>query len=82
MDFASLGRTLSSTQISLSKILSEFNTHVQLDFFLIVMNDENPILNIADTQFAYFETVLLPNRGVELVAKAFEQFWINRYGNP
>lgn len=62
--------------------MSDFNAHVQLDFFFIVEIDEHPIINKTDTHSAYSETDPLSIREMEQVAKAFEQVWINRHVNP
>lgn len=52
ISFKRAGGPFSSRNISLSKIISEFNAHVQLGFFFIIEIDKHPILNITDTHSA------------------------------
>lgn len=66
------GTPLSSKKIYLSKILSELNTHVQVYFFFIVGIDENAILKIMYTHSTYSDTVPLPSKETEQIAKTFD----------
>ena len=76
------GRPLNNRPISLRKILSTFNTHLQLDFFYITEMGQAPILHLVDVGTGLSATSLVPSRDIDVAAKTIEKIWFNIHGPP
>ena len=76
------GRPLNSRKFSLSRVLSSFNDHLQIDFFFIQELGNLPILCMVDVATGYASTVLMSSRDLDQTARFVEVYWFNVYGPP
>lgn len=76
------GRPVNSRKISFSRILSEFNDTVQIDFFFVSELSKSPILHFVDVSTAFSAAQLMDSREMDNAVRSFESQWINIHGAP
>ena len=77
----STGRPLNSRKISFTKIFSEFNDHMQLDFMYVKEFGNASALHMIDLATVFSVTKILPSRNIENVTHACEIYWFNVHGS-
>lgn len=65
----------------LSRFLSSFSDHVQLDMFLPELT-EYPILHTVDIFSSFSERILLPSSLIPNIISAIDRRWFGIYGSP
>ena len=76
------GRPLQNRSIAIRKVLSTFNSHVQLDFFYITEMGNAPVLHLVDTSSGFSATAIVPSRDIDVAARTIEKIWVNIHGAP
>ena len=76
------GRPIGSRKISFSRILANFNYHVQVDFMFIRELGNLPILNITDVATAFTVTALMNSREMNKTARMIAIKWFDVHGRP
>ena len=76
------GRPLQNRSVAIRKVLSTFNTHVQLDFFYVTEMGNAPVLHLVDVSSGFSATALVPSRDIDVAARTIEKIWISIHGAP
>ncbi len=77
------GRPSITRKISFSRINSQFNEEIQLDFFWTNVRKRQLVcLHIVDTFSSYSEVIIAPTRSQDFIATSIENEWIFRHGAP
>lgn len=76
------GRPTNSRKISFSRILSEFNYTVQVDYFFTTELSKTPILHVVSVSTGYSAPKLALSREMDKAMEALEEIWINLHGPP
>ena len=76
------GRPLQNRKVSIRKVLSTFNSHIQLDSFYITEMGNAPVLHLVDVNSGLSATALVPSRDIDVAARKIEKIWINIHGAP
>jgi hypothetical protein len=78
-----IGRPLPSCKISLTRVSSDFNTTVHVDYMFIVIRDKPLVVShMVDSNTAYSAACLVPSRDLLCAARKFESAWIHVHGAP
>ena len=76
------GRPLQNRSVSIRKVLSTFNSHVQLDLFYLTEMGNAPVLHLVDVHTGFSATALVPTRDIDIAARTIEKIWVNIHGAP
>jgi len=76
------GRPVHSRKVSFSRILAEFNDHLQVDFLFVRELGNTLILHMIDRATAFSATALMFSRDMDDVASMIEMKWIDDNGTP
>ena len=69
-------------KVSFSRLLDEFNSHVQVDFLFIRELGNLPILNMTDVATGFTVTSLLHSRSMNETASTIVTKWFDVHGRP
>lgn len=76
------GRPLHARKVSLKRIFSFFNEHIQVDFMFVHQFDNLPILHMVDAYYGFSEIAFMESREMGLASKELELRWINQHDPP
>lgn len=65
-----------------SRLLSEFNDHVQLNYLYIPELTSSPLMHIVDTGIAFYNPSIVPSRNIDVASRTIEFIWIEKRGPP
>ena len=74
------GRTLHAVKVSFTRVLSDFNDHVKVDFLFIRELQNLPILHMADVGTGFSVTSLMSSRCMEDASRMIKTKWIDVHG--
>ena len=76
------GRPLHARKVSFTRVLSEFNDHVQVDFLFIRELQNLPILHMVDVGTRFSATSLMSSRDIEDASRMIKTRWFDVHGPP
>ena len=76
------GRPIHARKVSFTRVLSDFNEHLQVDFLFIRELQNLPILNMVDVETGISATSLMSSRDMEDASRMIKTKWFDVNGPP
>ena len=76
------GRPLRSGKVSLRRLLTSFNDHIQIDFVFLREHTKMPTVHIVDSKYVLPVAKVVTSRELDEAVRVVETEWFNVYGPP